>query len=184
MAAQVAPWRFTVDEYHRIAESGVFGEDDRVELIEGEIIRMSPIGSRHVSRVTEATWLLGRRLGDDVRVSVQSPIRLNEYGEPQPDLAVISARNYNDQLPGPEDVLLVIEVADTSVAYDRGVKFPLYARAGIPEVWIVDLVGEVIERYSGASEDGYRRVEQARRGEKIESEALPELTLRVDPVLG
>lgn len=184
MAARVAPWRFTVDEYHRIAESGVFGEDDRVELIEGEISRMSPLGSRHVSQVTEATWLLGRRLGDDVRVSVQSPIRLHEYGEPQPDLAVIRARNYDDQLPGPDVVLIVIEVADTSVSYDRGVKFPLYARSSIPEAWLVDLVGHAVERHSDPTVDGYATVVRFRSGETIASLVLPDLVLDVDAVLG
>ena len=181
---EIARRRFTAHEYHRMGEDGILHEDDRVELIEGEIVEMAAIGTRHFACVNALTRLLVRGVGDAAIVSVQNPVRLDEHTEPQPDLTVIRTRDYRRSLPGPEDALLLIEVSDTTLRYDRGVKLPLYARAGIPEVWIVDLVGEVIERYSGASEDGYRRVEQARRGEKIESEALPELTLRVDPVLG
>jgi len=167
-----------------MGEAGILHEDDRVELIEGEIVEMAAIGTRHFACVNALTWLLVRGVGDAAIVSVQNPVRLDEHTEPQPDLTVIRTRDYRRSLHGPEDALLLIEVSDTTLRYDRGVKLPLYARAGIPEVWIVDLVGEVIERYAGPSGDGYRRVEQARRGEKIESEALPRLTLRVDPVLG
>jgi Uma2 family endonuclease len=141
--------RFTVHDYHRMAEAGILHEDDRVELIEGEVVEMTPIGGRHASCVAELTWLLSRQIGDELRLCVQNPVRLGEHGEPQPDLAVIRARDYKGSLPGPEDVMLLIEVADTSLSYDREVKLPLYARAGIAEAWLVDLSEEVVDGEPG-----------------------------------
>jgi Uma2 family endonuclease len=181
---EVKRWRFTVHDYHRMGEAGILHEDDRVELIEGELVDMTPIGGRHAACVRELNRLLGKRVGDEMRVDVQNPIRLGERSEPQPDLAVIRARKYGEALPGPEDVLLLIEVSDTTLAYDRNVKLPLYARAGIREVWIVDLSGGTIERHSDASVDGYRSLTRARRGETLESVSLPGLTLAVDDVMG
>jgi Uma2 family endonuclease len=176
--------RFTVEEYHRMAEAGILREDDRVELIGGEIVEMSPIGGRHAACVREINHLLGRQLGDELRVDVQSPVRLSEDEEPQPDLAVIRTRAYAGSLPIPEDVLLLIEVADTSLAYDRNVKLPLYARFRIPEVWLVDLNGGIIERHTEPSEAGYRLLRRAGRGESLESAVLPVLVIPVDAALG
>ena len=176
--------RFTVHDYHRMAEAGILHEDDRVELIGGEIVEMSPIGGKHATCVREINHLLGRQLGDELRVDVQSPVRLDEQEEPQPDLTVIRTRDYGRSLPTPGDVLLLIEVADTSLAYDREVKLPLYARSGIAEVWLVDLNGGIIERHTEPSENGYRLVRRAGRGETLESAALPALTLPVDAALG
>jgi len=181
---EVKRWRFTVHDYHLMGEAGILHEDDRVELIEGEVVDMTPIGGRHASCVRELNRLLGKTVGDEMRVDVQNPIRLGEHSEPQPDLAVIRAHKYAELLPGPEDVLLLIEVSDTTLAYDRNVKLPLYARAGIREVWIVDLPGETVERHTDASGDGYRSIKRARRGETLESVALPGLALAVDDVLG
>ncbi len=176
--------RFTVHEYHRMAEAGILHEDDRVELVGGEIVEMTPIGTRHFTCVNQLTRLLVSSVGDGAIVSVQNPIRLDEHGEPQPDLAVIRARDYRESLPTPEDVLLLIEVSDTSLAYDRDVKLPLYARFGIPEVWIVDLAGEAIERHTEPSEGGYGLIRRARRGAALESAGLSGLVLPVDAVLG
>ncbi len=176
--------RFTVHDYHRMGEAGILHEDDRVELIEGELVEMTAIGTRHFSCVNRLTRLLVMNVGDDAIVSVQNPVRLNEYNEPQPDLAVIRPRDYRESLPEPDDVLLLIEVSDTTLAYDRGVKLSLYARAGIREVWIVDLPNETIARYTSASADGYRHVDQMRRGQTLESTALPGLVPSVDDVLG
>jgi Uma2 family endonuclease len=176
--------RFTVHDYHRMGEAGILHEDDRVELIEGQIVEMAAIGTRHFACVNGLTRLLVRGVGDAAIVSVQNPVRLDEHTEPQPDLTVLRVRDYRDSLPMPEDVLLLIEVSDTTLAYDRGVKLPLYARAGIREVWIVDLQGRVIERHTEASANGYRSLEQARQGGEIEPTALPELSLGVDAVLG
>lgn len=183
-ATGVTRRRFTVDEYHRMAEVGILHEDDRVELVEGEIVEMTPIGSRHFACVLELTRLVGGQIGDEVRLSIQNPVRLGERLEPQPDVALLKARDYAGSLPGPEDVLLLIEVSDTSISYDRDVKLPLYARAGIPEVWIVDLVNEAVERYTEPTTDGYRRLERVRRRETLRSEAFPALVLPVAAVLG
>jgi Uma2 family endonuclease len=155
-----------------------------VELIEGQIVEMAAIGTRHFACVNQLNRLLVRGVGDAAIVSVQNPVRLDEHTEPQPDLTVLRVRDYRESLPMPEDVLLLIEVSDTTLSYDRGVKLPLYARAGIREVWIVDLAGETIERHTDSSGDGYRSLGQTRRGETIESVALPELSFPVDAVLG
>ncbi len=184
MAQEVVRRRFTVHDYHRMGEAGILNEDDRVELIEGEIVEMAAIGSRHFTCVNGLTRLLVRSVGDAAIVSVQNPVRLDEHSEPQPDLTVLRVRDYRESLPMPEDVLLLIEVSDTSLAYDRGVKLPLYARAGIREVWIVDLPGEVIERHTDPSMDGYRTLERAWRGDEIKCAALPDLAFRVETVLG
>jgi Uma2 family endonuclease len=181
---EVTRRRFTVHDYHRMGEAGILHEDDRVELIEGQIVEMAAIGTRHFACVNQLNRLLVRGVGDAAIVSVQNPVRLDEHTEPQSDLTVIRARDYRESLPMPEDVLLLIEVSDTTLSYDRGVKLPLYARAGIPEVWIVDLAGEVIERHTDPAEDSYRTFKRARRGETIEPVTLPEMALRVDAVLG
>jgi Uma2 family endonuclease len=181
---QLTRRRFTVHDYHRMGEAGILHEDDRVELIEGEIVEMTPIGTRHFSCVNGLTRLLVVNVGDAAIVSVQNPVRLTEHTEPQPDLTAIRPRDYRESLPMPEDVLLLIEVSDTTLAYDRGAKLPLYARAGIQEVWIVDLPGETIGRYTRPSADGYRTSKRVRRGEVIESTMLPGPAIRVDAVLG
>jgi Uma2 family endonuclease len=136
---------FTVDEYHRMAEAGIRGEDERVELIEGRIVEMNPIGSAHAWCVNRLTWIFAGR--PDVRVSVQNPVRLDRGSEPEPDLVVLRADAPQDRPLGPSDVLLVVEVADSSLGYDRQVKAPLYARAGIPELWIADLGGDRVEAH-------------------------------------
>ncbi len=176
--------RFTVHDYHRMAEAGILHEDDRVELIEGDLIEMPAIGTRHFACVNGLTRLLVREVGDEAIVSVQNPVRLDEHWEPQPDLAIIRPRDYRDSLPTPEDVLLLIEVSDTTLAYDRGTKLPKYALAGIGEVWIVDLPGEAVERHTEPSGDGYGLVRRVRRGESLRSEALPALAVPVGAVLG
>jgi Uma2 family endonuclease len=181
---EVTRWRFTVHDYHRMGEAGILHEDDRVELIEGELVEMTAIGTRHFSCVNRLTRLLVMNVGDEAIVSVQNPVRLNEYNEPQPDVTVIRTRDYRESLPMPEDVLLLIEVSDTTIAYDRRVKLPLYARAGIGEVWIVNLPGETIERYTEPLEEGYRHTDQKGRGQNLESTALPHLTPSVDEVFG
>ncbi|MDQ3238694.1 MAG: Uma2 family endonuclease [Actinomycetota bacterium] len=181
---EVTRRHFDVHEYHRMAEVGILHEDDRVELIEGEIVEMAAIGTRHFTCVNGLNKLLVISVGDEAIVSVQNPVRLDENNEPQPDLAVIRARDYRVSLPGPEDVRLLIEVSDTILAYARNVKLPLYAQAGIPEVWIVDLTGEIIERHTEPSGSDYRHTEKVRRGETFQSAALSGLTLRADGVLG
>ena len=185
MTVQVERWLFTVDEYERMGEAGILGEDDRVELIAGEIVKMSPIGSHHVFCVNQLTRIVSRQIGDDAILSVQNPIRLGAYAEPQPDLAILRPRDdYAQSLPTAADVLLLIEVADTSLVYDRDVKLPLYAAALIPEVWIADVARWGIERYAEPVEGRYRLVSRAGRGETLASVVLPSLAVQVDAVFG
>lgn len=129
---------FTVEEYHRMAEAGIFGAEERVELIEGEVIQMAPIGPQHVGCVINATRLFITRLGDRAVISPQNPVVIRPRSEPQPDLLLLRARavSYSRELPTSEDVLLAVEVADTTVRFDRLVKARLYARAGIAEFWL------------------------------------------------
>ena len=181
---EVTRWRFTVHDYHRMGEAGILHEDDRVELIEGELVEMTAIGTRHFSCVNRLNRLLVMNVGDEAIVSVQNPVRLNEYNEPQPDVTVIRTRDYRESLPMPEDVLLLIEVSDTTIAYDRRVKLPLYARAGFREVWIVDLARETVGRHTDPSGKSYRRADRLRRGQTLESISLPVLAPSVDEVLG
>ena len=174
--------RFTVDDYHRMGEAGILTEDDRVELIGGAIVEMSPIHDPHVRAVNYLNeFLILRLAGGDVTVSIQNPIRLSDDTEPQPDVAVLRGRGRG--LADAADVLLVIEVADTTRRYDRTVKLPLYAAAGIPEAWLVDLVARTIERHTEPRDGRYQQRTVARRGESLASTALPAVILSVDAVL-
>ncbi|MBI2917808.1 MAG: Uma2 family endonuclease [Chloroflexi bacterium] len=186
MAVSLVRRRFTADEYHRMAQAGVLTEDDRVELLEGEIVEMTPKGTRHAACVRRLDHLLSAAARGNTSISVQNPIRLAEHSEPQPDLALLRPRAdfYADAHPGPEDILLVVEVADATADYDRTVKVPLYARAGIAEVWLVDLAGGQVEVYRSPSTEGYREMRGTRRGEALTPQALPGTKLHVDEVLG
>jgi Uma2 family endonuclease len=130
----------SVEAFHRMGETGILGPADRVELIEGEIIDMSPIGVLHAAIVDALVRHFGRRAGESVLIRCQNPLRLDDASEPEPDITILRGRAdyYTTAHPGPADVLLVIEVADISLAYDLGTKVPLYARHGIPEVWVID----------------------------------------------
>src|SRR5262249_48453126 len=160
MAIPTIKHRFTVADYHRMAEAGILDEDDRVELIEGEIVDMTPIGRRHQARVDHLAELFFRGLAEKVIIRVQGSIRLSDLSEPEPDLVLLRRRAdfYADADAGPADVLLIVEVADTSLPHDRDVKVPLYARAGIPEVWLVDLNGESVGVHREPGPQGYREV--------------------------
>jgi Uma2 family endonuclease len=184
--APVARHLFTVDDYHRMGEAGIFGEDDRVELIEGEIIEMSPIGSPHAARVKRLTRLLVRRLGTRAIVQVQDPVRLSQLSEPQPDLGVLKPRAdfYAARHPEPADILLVVEVADSSRVFDREVKAPLYARSGIVELWVVDVIDEVVEVYRKPARGSYRDVVRVRRAQRVTMAAFPHVSFRVRDILG
>lgn len=186
MSVQVARRHFTVAEYYRMAAAGIFSEDDRVELIEGEVLEMSPIGIRHASCVNRLNTLFNQRAGQAAIVSVQNPIHLDDYSEPQPDIALLKPRSdfYAQRHPNLDEILLITEVADTSVAYDRNIKIPLYARAEIPEVWLVDLSDEAVEVYAQPSAGAYRQLRRLRRGETLQSAGIPALALEVDELLG
>lgn len=181
-------YRFTVEKYHRMIEAGILGDDDRVELIAGEVVRMAAMGSKHAGCIQRLTRLLPTRLGEREHLRVQLPVTVPDYDEPEPDLAVVRARpdDYDQGHPTPSDALLLIEVADTSLAYDRGMKLPTYARAGFPETWLVDLVGSGIEQHTDPDREtgAYRSVRRFGHGETISSSVLPGLALSVDSVLG
>ncbi len=186
MPVQLLRRSFTVDEFHRMGEARVFGEDDRVELLDGEIAVMTPIGSAHASVVDRLNRLFWQRVGEAAVIRVQNPIRLEERSEPQPDLALVRPRPdfYRAAHPAADDVWLLVEVAETSADADRDVKVPLYGRAGIREVWLVDLAGQRIEVYRAPSPAGYRDVRALGRDEHVSPGALPNAQLAVDDILG
>jgi len=177
---------FTVQDYYRMAEVGILTDQDRVELIEGEVIEMSPIGKRHAMTVNRATMLFARGIGDKAVVSIQNAAHLDDYNEPQPDVVLIRPREgfYGTGHPEPEDVLLLIEVAESSLRFDRKVKLPIYARSGIPEVWIVDLNTDVIHIFRNPKEGNYLDLTSKGRGEALSVEAFPDFSIRVDELLG
>ena len=180
----VQRYRFNVDEFARMGEAGVF--TDRVELIDGDVLEMSPIGSPHAGTVNRLNELLVTRLAGRATVIVQNPIRLDRHTEPQSDLVVARRRKnfYTDRHPEPADVLLVIEVADSSLRYDRTEKTPRYARAGIPETWLVDIQAGTVTVHADPGPEGCARQQVRRRGERIAAASVPVPGLAVDDILG
>jgi Uma2 family endonuclease len=150
-------YRFTTEEYHQMGEAGILSEEKRVELINGEIVEMSPSKSPHAGVVNFLNKLLNDCLGEEYILTVQNPIHIEPYSEPEPDLAILRYRDdfYSKSHPTPEEIVMLIEVADTSLEKDRLVKLPLYAAAGISEVWIVNLQDKQLEVYTQAGEEGY-----------------------------
>lgn len=182
MTIQIERYQFSVYDYARMRESGILEEDDRVELLDGEVYTMSPIGPLHVTIVNRLTKILVYRSGDEAVVSVQNPIRLTEYSEPQPDLALLRIRDDETTLATAADVLLLIEVADTSLIYDREQKLPRYAEAGIPEVWIIDVERQIIEQYTQPLQTTYTQMNTILCGHSITSKVVPALTLTTDHI--
>lgn len=161
MTAQLITHRFTAKDLHRMVEAGILQEDDRVELLQGEIVDMPPIGPGHASGVNRLlNAFLPLQMDRKAIIGVQNPIHLGEHSEPQPDLALLKPRPdfYAQGHPTPHDVLLLIEVMENSAGYDREVKVPLYARFDIPETWLVDVERGLIEVYRVPSPEGYRQV--------------------------
>ncbi len=177
---------FTVADFNFLSDGGKFKPDDRLELIEGEIYEMSPIGSLHARCVNFLNSVLTKILAGESIVSVQNPVIVNDFNQPQPDLAVLRRQEdfYKDSLPAATDVLIVIEVSDSSVQLDRNVKFPKYASAKIPEAWLIDLVADRIEVHFGPKDETYGTVKIYQRGEEITSETMPEIKFKVDDILG
>lgn len=174
--------RFTWEEYHRMGEAGVLRPKERVELIEGEIIVMTPIGPRHSACVAELTRRLVPAIGDRALLWPQNPVRLPRDTEPEPDIVLLRPRadRYAADSARAEDVLLLIEVADTSYRYDSRVKLPLYARARVAETWIVDLMHDVVEVYRDPSASNYAVSTRVERGGIVAPAALPDVILTVD----
>ena len=171
--------RLTATEYRRMGEVGILRADARVELIEGEIIDMTPTGSRHAGVVRHIARLFERAIGDSAVVSIQSPVSLSDRSEPEPDIALLSPRTdfYKSAHPRPADVLLIVEVADASLRYDRQVKVPLYARHGVTEVWIVGLERNVLTQYRDPEGERYRTATSLVELAAVELAALPGVRL-------
>jgi len=171
--------KLTLDEYHRIGEARVLRPNDRVELIAGEMIEMAPIGTRHLAKVNRLSRILSLAVGKDAIVSTQNPIALPPHDEPQPDIALLKPRadDYEKLLPAAKDVLLIVEVADSTLDYDRDVKIPIYARHGIAEVWLLDIQGSALLVHRGAGSKGYRRILRPTKTDKISPLLLPKIRI-------
>ncbi|MYC28817.1 MAG: Uma2 family endonuclease [Chloroflexi bacterium] len=177
--------KFTVAEYYRMADVGILGPDERVELIEGDIIVMAPIGPGHAGSVDIIGNLFVRKLGEGFIVRSQNPIHLDDGSEPQPDIVVAFHRDdyYTSAHPTPVDILLTVEVAQSSLEYDRDIKAHLYGRNAIPETWVRNLPEDCIERFTEPGPDGYLQHTIHRRGESITPGSLPDLVLAVEDLL-
>ena len=177
---------FTVNEYYAMADAGILSEEERVELIEGEIIVMSPIGSEHAASVDIAAHFLSPMATGRANVRIQNHLRLDENNQPEPDVVLVKWRDdfYRHRPPGAEDVLLLIEVSDTSLAYDRSVKLALYARFLIPEVWLANIPDRVIESYTEPVAGEYTVARVYRPDETVSPAAFPDITLPVSEIIG
>jgi Uma2 family endonuclease len=182
----VKRYRFTVDQYHRMGKTGVFHPDCRVELVNGEIFEMSPIDPWHAGIVNWLNYRFVSGLGGRAVVHVQNPAIVDRRSEPQPDLMLLEPRDdfYRSAHPTPEDALLVVEVANTSLSHDRRRKLPLYARTGVAEVWIVNRRADAVDVLLDPSPEGYRQALRRGRGAHVAPSAFPDLRLGVDDILG
>ena len=177
--------RFTVDEYYRMIELGLLKEYEKAEIIEGELIKKMTIGDRHAAIVNLLNRFFVKNVSDDVLVSVQNPVRLSDYNEPEPDVALTDLRKYDGKRhPQPSEIILIVEVSDSTLKYDRDVKLALYAEAEIPEVWIVNLPNDIIEVHQKPSVGIYQLAKIFKRGETLVSEVLPDLSLAANEILG
>lgn len=185
MTVQIKRHLISVERYDQMIAAGVLHEDERLELLGGEIIEMSPIGIPHAACVKRLNRLLNRKLSDQVIIGVQDPIHIDQYSEPQPDIVVLNLCDdyYAGGHPEPEDILLLVEVADTSLAYDREEKLPRYAQAGIVEVWIVNLIEQQIEVYLRPSPQGYQATAVIKEPQTFSPAAFPHLILKASQIL-
>lgn len=185
-AAQISRHKFTVDDYYHMSEAGILRETDRVELIDGEIRKMDPIDPLHAGMVNRLNHVFNRWIGDEVIVRVQNPIRLHAYTETMPDLALVRWRDdfYAQQHPTTGDILIAIEVANRSIAYDRSEKLPRYAAAGIPEVWLVNIVRKTLEQYAAPEADRYTEQQVLGQGQVLTARAIANLELPIDRIFG
>ena len=185
MSVAVSRRRFTADDYQRMGQAGILSKNDRVELIDGEVVAMTPIGPRHCACVDRATRALVTRAGATAIVRVQGSVRLDLYTEPEPDLVLLRPRAdfYASRHPGPDDILLIIEVADSSIEYDRDVKLAVYAQSRVSEYWLADLNANLLFCYSLPESSAYRNVRQYQRGESLAPQLLPECVIPADDLL-
>ena len=177
--------RFSVDEYYKMIELGMLKDYEKAEIIEGELIQKMPIGDKHAAAVNTLNRFFVKNVSDDVLVSVQNPIRLTDYDEPEPDIVLADLTKYDGtRHPRPTEILLIVEVSDSTLKYDRDTKLPLYAEAEIPEVWIVNLKNDIIEVHQKPSSGIYQLAQIFKRGDVLKSESLSNLELEVDKILG
>jgi len=183
---QPIPLRFKVDDYYRMIELGMLTDYERAEIIEGELIRKMPIGDKHAACVERLNEFLRDELGKSVSIRNQQPIKVGDYNEPQPDLAIVRRRDdfYGNGKPTSKDCLALIEVSDSTLEYDRNKKLPLYAEAKIPEFWLVNLQNNTVEVHTEPRESVYSLIRVLRRGETIKSESVPNLEIEVGKILG
>lgn len=176
---------FSVIEYDRMISAGVFSADDRLELIDGEIVEMSPIGTRHAACVCKLTQCFSSRLGDRALLSVQNPVEIGGWSKPQPDIVLLAPKTdyYVSESPTPKDLLLLVEVADTSRDFDTRVKLPLYANGDVTEVWLIDLTAEEIAVCTQPIEGSYHSRRSFRRGDAITPTRFPDVSFPVDDLL-
>jgi Uma2 family endonuclease len=187
MAVVLTRRRFTVEEYEQMGQAGILGEDERVELVEGEIVEMTPIGEDHASIVARLTHVLTLRLGEHAVVWPQNPLTLpRQVSQFQPDIALLKPRSdfYRRKRVEPDDTLLVVEVMDSSVRYDRQVKLPIYARAGVQEVWLVDVNRDTVDSYRAPARAGYRDHRVVGRDGTIAPLAFPDVVLPIAELIG
>jgi Uma2 family endonuclease len=185
MMPQPMQLRFKVDDYYKMIELGILKDYEKAEIIEGELIKKIPIGDRHAATVNFLNRLFIKNVSDDVLVRIQNPIRLSDYNEPEPDIVLTDLRKYNGKRhPQPAEIILIVEVSDSTLKYDRDTKLSLYADAEIYEVWIVNLQNDIIEVHQNPSNGIYQLAKIFKRGEKVQSEMLPDLSLEVDKILG
>lgn len=185
-APSVVRKKFRSDEIHKMIKVGILPEESGWELIRGEIVRRMSIGSKHVGTVIRIRKLFERKVGEEVLVSTQNPVHLDEYSEPEPDVALLKPREdfYTESLPVPTDVLLLVGVSDSTVEYDREFKKTLYAEAGITEFWLVNLKNNTIECYTSPRNGNYRLAKFLAQGEIVNSETIENLSCRVEDILG
>lgn len=176
---------FNVDEYYRMVEAGILTEQEQVELIEGEVQRMPPLGKKHAACVDRLIYLFHSLYEQKAQLRVRNPLLLDDFSEPQPDFMILKPRKdfYAQQAPRPKDVLLLIEVADSSLLFDKQVKIPLYAQHSIEEVWLVDQISELIYIHKKPGEQSFLEIQMLRRGENLSPKAFPKMVLQVDDLI-
>jgi Uma2 family endonuclease len=185
MIPQRVPLRFTVDDYYKMIDLGMLKDYEKAEIIEGELIKQMTIGDRHAHIVDLLTKMFIRNVSDNVLVRIQNPLRLSNFNEPEPDVVLADLTKFDGMRhPRPAEVLLVIEVSDATLKYDREVKIPLYAEAEIPEVWIINLPKNIVEIHTKPSNGVYQFVKIFASGENVKTEVLPDLSIEVDKILG
>jgi len=186
ISVQLLRHKFTVEQYHQMADSGILTQSDRVELIRGEIIEMSPIGTRHAACVMRLIALFSKKLSDRAIVNIQNPVALDDTSELQPDVTLLQPRQdfYESAHPQASDIFLIVEVADTTAKCDREIKIPLYAQENITEVWLVEINQQGIEVYRDPTANGYQAVQKFRPGQTLSIQAFPDVNLTVNEILG